>query len=133
MVRFVVLVASVLVSSCATAPTGRDGKALTVLDAGEAPAQPVEAFRLALRTRLKDPDSALVRIVGEPRAVVVNAVPMLTNGGAGWRICAEVNAKNSYGGYVGYKRIYLLWNGGRVLDYLDEEFGQAACRNAEAE
>ena len=44
--------------------------------------------RDALRYRLKDPDSAMVKLVGSPYPMVINKT-MVTNGGAGWRICAE--------------------------------------------
>lgn len=92
----------------------------------------MQVMQAALRPRLKDPDSAQIRLLGTPKAMVIKAVPMMTNGGAGWRICAEVNAKNSYGGYTGYKRIFVLWNDGRVIDYLDDDFGEIACRGVES-
>lgn len=31
----------------------------------------------------------------------------------GWVIMFEVNAKNSYGAYVGFRTRYLVWNNGR--------------------
>ena len=85
--------------------------------------------RDALRYRLKDPDSAMVKLVGSPYPMVINKT-MVTNGGAGWWICAEVNAKNSYGGYTGYKHVFIFWRAGEVLDYLDDDMGQIACRGA---
>ena len=103
------------------------GRSLTVEDAGPPPASALQAMQSALRHRLKDPDSAIVNIVGQPKAMVVNQVPMMFNGGAGWGICAEVNAKNSYGGYVGYKRYFILWSNGQVLDFLDE-MADLACQ-----
>lgn len=48
-----------------------------------------------LRNMMKDPDSVIVRnIVARGREDVRNK----------WTICGEYNAKNSYGGYVGYER-----------------------------
>lgn len=126
-----ILASLVCTCGCATHPTDSTGRQLTIEDAGPAPVDPEAAFREVLRYRLKDPDSALVRIIGKPVAMVTRAVIIIpTNGGAGWQICAEVNAKNSYGAYVGYKRIFVLWNAGKAVDYLDGDFGEMACRDA---
>lgn len=121
------------VTGCGTAPTGPSGRPLTIADAGPPPISPLQEMNAALRSRLKDPDSALVRIIGTPKAMVTNQVALVSNGGAGWRICAEVNGKNSYGGYVGYRRIFVLWNSGRILEYMDGDFGELACRGAESD
>jgi hypothetical protein len=51
----------------------------------------------------------------------------------GYWICGEVNAKNSYGGYGGFRRFYALWAGAFVRtddgdsfneSYLEKECGQ---------
>ena len=127
---FITVAAAALIAGCANAPTDTRGRLLTLADVGAPPASPMQVVREALRTHLKDPDSALVRMIGSPTAMVLQKVPMVTTGGAGWRICADVNAKNSYGGYTGYKRVFVLWSGGLVIDYLDDDFGEIACRGA---
>ncbi|MBC7860285.1 MAG: hypothetical protein H7Z39_16250 [Burkholderiaceae bacterium] len=57
-----------------------------------------EKARNAVLAMLKDADSAKFRNV---RSV-----------GDGLFVCGEVNAKNSYGGYVGFKKFYFDWPDG---------------------
>ncbi len=45
---------------------------------------------------LKDPDSAQFRDL------------VARNTGKDYAVCGEINAKNSYGGYVGYRQFYVL-------------------------
>lgn len=124
-----VLFLAALLGGCAAAPTAQDGRKLTVEDAGEPPANVEQAIADAMRYRLKDPDSAKYQVIGKPWRQVTNKT-MITNGGAGWAICFEVNAKNIYGAYTGYTRTYMLWNSGRVVEYLDGDYGEIACKSA---
>ena len=55
-------------------------------------AEPISAAQEAVKKGLKDPDSAKFQNL------------RLTDYGNGKVVCGEVNAKNSYGGYVGHKR-----------------------------
>jgi hypothetical protein len=85
----------------------------------------------AIRRMLKDPDSAQFR----------DSTPFfktLYNYGLGaagsyeplWAICIEVNAKNSYGGYNGFKYWYVKFrNGEAVRDSLGVGEGEYDCRN----
>ncbi len=75
--------------------------------------QPVIAAPVAIKTILaergrlfKDPDSIRDAHVGEPYAC---RTPTIASGGRivnapGSCVCLELNAKNSYGGYVGMRR-----------------------------
>lgn len=74
----------------------------------------------AIRDTLKDPDSAQFRnwtpffktLYNYGLAGAGNAEPL-------WAICAEVNAKNSYGGYAGHRWMYVKFrNGVAVRDSL---------------
>lgn len=132
-IRALAALTGAIVVGCATAPTDSSGRPLTIADAGPPPASPEAAMRAALRQRLKDPDTAMVTMVGKPKPMVVKAMPGYINGGAGWRLCAEVNAKNSYGGYTGYRRIFVLWHEGRVVNFFDGDEGAIACRGVESE
>lgn len=61
-----------------------------IIEHGERKA--MDAAMLAVKNGLKDPDSPIfrnMRTVGTPDGIVV---------------CREYNAKNSYGGYVGFNR-----------------------------
>lgn len=115
-----------ILTGCATAPTGPTGQLQTLADAGPAPADPQKVIAEVLRTRLKDPDSARVQLTKPPRAVVF-AKTAATNGGAGWELCPEVNARNGYGAYTGYKRMFILWRNGHVVDFIDGHLGEAYC------
>ncbi|HJV26854.1 MAG TPA: hypothetical protein VJ673_14290 [Aromatoleum sp.] len=112
---------------CGTAPVGQDGRRLTLADVGPAPQDPMQIVRESLKYRLKDPDSAKVELDRAPRPVVF-AGTIGTNGGAGWELCPQVNAKNGFGAYTGYKRVFILWNSGSVVDFIDDYLGDAYCR-----
>ena len=62
-------------------------------EAGGPHAQLIAQAKAAVTKDLKDPDSALFR----------NLAVYTTSTGA-LAVCGEFNAKNSYGGYVGYKQ-----------------------------
>lgn len=76
-----------LLFSASTALAAPPSKQTKELDAAK-----VIAVKMFVSNSLKDPDSAKFR------AVRVK-----------WdTVCGEVNAKNSYGGYVGYRRFYSI-------------------------
>tara|TARA_B100001123_G_C15074061_1_gene932821 strand:+ start:150 stop:518 length:369 start_codon:yes stop_codon:yes gene_type:complete len=54
--------------------------------------RPDEEMRAAVSSHFKDPESAKFRIIKKTRQI----------------ICGEVNAKNSYGAYEGYKRFVYI-------------------------
>jgi hypothetical protein len=60
----------------------------------------------AIKSRLKDPDSAQFRNV------------YFTDASGGPMVCGEVNSKNSYGGYVGFQRFVAS---GDTLAFLEKE------------
>lgn len=70
-----------------------------------------------IANKFKDPDSAHFRNL---KVVQVNS-PALK-----WYVCGEVNAKNGFGGYVGYERFYGLVEGQEVkyeqLEKVAEKF-----------
>jgi hypothetical protein len=79
---------------------------MTVLAGAQPSASEAERVVLEhLRETLKDPDSLKqFRIRSGPKYITWYR-GLLTGGGhaAGWLVCFEYNAKNSYGGYVGLK------------------------------
>ena len=62
----------------------------------------VDKSKQIIADRLKDPDSA--KFTG---------MVFSTVGGGPWALCGSVNAKNSYGGYVGKKQFFVYWGGGK--------------------
>lgn len=115
-----------LLSACATTSGGPAGEPLTLADAGPAPRDALAAAKTALRDVLKDPESARVELIRPARPIVL-ARSMFSEGGAGWEICVSVNAKNSFGAYVGYKPYFILWHATGVKEIKGQDLGFGYC------
>jgi hypothetical protein len=81
-------------------------------------ADELAAVRHAVADRLKDPDSAQIRNV------------MVSPDGENLTVCGEVNAKNAYGGYVGFRKflgmLILRANKGPMAIIVGIDSGNAA-------
>lgn len=119
-------------AGCATHPVGPDGRPQTLQDAGPPPSDQMAAVRDVLKYRLRDFDSAKIELDRAPRRVVMPTW-LEHPGGAGWELCPNVNAKNVYGGYVGYKRVLILWKNGAAVDVFDGDHGDFLCRDMHAD
>ena len=75
----------------------------------------VTAFAKAARPKflasLKDPEAAKLRNV-----FVSESKPLDGGKGGSLILCGEVNGKNSYGGYVGFRRFYSTGGATHVID-----------------
>lgn len=97
-------------SACASGPTAEE---LAAADYGESPGDAGRGLiRLALERWLRDPYSAEIR-TGQPhkawwRESGFSPVEF------GWRIYAEVNAKNAFGAYTGVQTYAFYFKHGRV-------------------
>lgn len=62
-------------------------------------------------TNLKDPESARYGRISKPRReyMIASLKPFY-----GYSVCADINAKNSYGGYTGSKTFWFLIRDGRI-------------------
>lgn len=86
---------------------------------------PPKNYEAAIRAHfdqvLKDPESVRFRFNSPPRRAYVNAG--LIYGGdvqwLGYMMDIEVNAKNSYGGYVGFKPYMVFFDGESVRRVID--------------
>ena len=58
----------------------------------------------------KDPDSVRIRLTNEEPVRMQTFDPRMD----GWAVAIKVNAKNSYGGYVGYKRRLVPFKNGKA-------------------
>ncbi|MGM1347646.1 hypothetical protein [Serratia liquefaciens] len=85
---------------------------LETADVGAAPKNYKEAVEEAIRGQLKDPDSAKFSGMTTPRKEV-----MVENRDFvyGYSTCVFVNAKNSYGGYVGKQLYWVFLRDNQVL------------------
>lgn len=116
--------ASVLVclcaASCATVVSyGVPG------DFGAEPADYASAVHTYFQQALKDPESAQFRQIGEPHQGDLEHWMGLVNGGMktnyGWIVDVTVNAKNSYGAYVGYRTYSFLFRGESIVDVIEPQ------------
>lgn len=127
LIRSLLPLAAASVLGCAS-PAGGDS------DYGPKPTDPGRIMQDYLRAQLKDPFSAQV----EMRAVgrITTRSSLLTPTTYAWGICADVNAKNSFGGYTGFKPVVVIWRSGVGIveaygsnSAIDETVARAACRH----
>lgn len=101
----ILVVCAALVGCAATRPPE-----FAVLSESDYGPEPVDARALVadhLKTYLKDPYSAQIEVLATGKVMVGGS--LLTAANYGWGICATVNAKNSYGAYVGFRKHALIW------------------------
>lgn len=107
------LFAMLLLSGCMTTPSTTQ---LSNANYGQLPSNYKENIQNAIIGGLKDPDSAKFKF-GEPRkAYLQGGLPDDFKMYYGWAVPVSVNAKNSYGGYVGYKTMYYMYSNGQLFD-----------------
>lgn len=108
--------AMALVSGCASLPTPEE---LSTADYGNdmTPEQCTAAVERTLSGTLKDPSSAQFRhspcIHGAMNSVPIMGLPVAY----GWLQQGQLNAKNSYGGYVGFRQYIAIIRNGAVIRY----------------
>lgn len=95
---------------------------------GEPPVEYVKTIRTHLENTLKDPFSAQYKdfstpthgsfskhdIIQSPTLINVNGYDRVTNI-HGWRVTVDVNAKNSYGAYVGWKTYTFIFRNEKII------------------
>jgi len=106
-----------LFSGCAihTPPTQ------AVIDAADHGIEPSEdevkkLVNVYLEATLKDFESARIKNIKKEKGY--RMLSSIANGSAhefGWFVTFEVNAKNSYGGYVGYKPYSIVIRNGKII------------------
>jgi len=99
-------------------------------DYGKRPANYVNIIKRHLEEKLKDPWSARYKNFTIPEkhwiAIDVGQDKVIL---WGWRVCVEVNAKNSFGGYIGFRRYYFLMKNDLVLSASLASMSKLALRN----
>jgi hypothetical protein len=110
-----ILVVTLLVAS--TLAAARDDTAIVAKADDEAV---IAAAKVVVASGLKDPDSAQFRNI------------FVRQGKTKRAICGEVNAKNSYGGYIGYRTFTVLEGDTRALikqgDEVMDPFIDSVCK-----
>lgn len=116
-------VAVVSLTACMTVPSDFNGADLALADYG-APIDQPNAMTIAaqfMATHLKDPMSAQWQCSDVAQQYVSNG--RLRGGGTlyGWGLQCSINAKNSFGGYVGARQHQFLFRDGRLVAVFGEE------------
>lgn len=100
------ILAAILTACSTMAPTEQ----VEAIDYGPPPTNYEARVKTLISLSLKDPDSAQFKF-SEPFKGYTRKAP-LSGGGiktAGWIVRVFVNAKNSYGGYVGFREYQFLF------------------------
>lgn len=107
-----------LLSGCVSAPTQQD---IQSADYGAAADQGVaeNAAKSFFNTRLKDPESARYSFSSIYKGYIPGSRIQGRNLEAGYLLDVNVNAKNSYGGYVGAKPYKVLIRNGQVVQVME--------------
>ena len=97
-----------LLVGCAT-PTQQE---VAVADYGSYPTDFETIIKSHMQATLKDPESARYQFLNSPKS------GWSSFGGVkyGYVVCAYINAKNSYGGYVGNRMSYFMIKNRRLID-----------------
>ncbi len=106
MLHALLLGAAASLAGCA-APTP------TASNAGPRPPDPRRLVQDFLRGQLKDPYSAQIEMRSMNPTTAKG--PLFGPPVYAWGICADVNAKNAYGGYTGFKPVVVVWRADRGL------------------
>jgi hypothetical protein len=114
------LIVATAVAGCATtAPTVAQ---LQTAEYGEPPQTYEGVIHSYFDASLKDPASIQYKDLTAPEKGYTQHDRGLIGGGVkityGWLVKATVNAKNSYGGYVGFRTYTFLFRGDQVVDMI---------------
>lgn len=127
-IRLLLALAAASVLGCASQPGGD-------ADYGPKPSDPARIMQDYLRVSLKDPYSAQVQMRAVGRITGTRA-SLLVPAPYGWGICADVNAKNAFGGYTGFKPVLVIWRSGVGVvegwisnSAIEEAAARAGCRH----
>ncbi|WP_316674889.1 hypothetical protein [uncultured Tolumonas sp.] len=100
--------------ACAQMPTQQE---INLADYGEYPSNSTEIVKTFYSKSLKDPDSAVYKYISPPIKTVLG--DRFQGVKYGYLVCATVNAKNSYGGYVGYHTDGFFIQNNIILNHLE--------------
>lgn len=106
---------SAALAGCVQAPTQAE---IERIDYGPYPTEYEATISAYLRNILKDPESARIEYVFGPSQQWRKTGPIAGNRlTAGYLVCAFINAKNSYGAYVGRRLYWFMLHGGSVIEH----------------
>ena len=101
---------TLFIGGCATPPTQQE---LAAADYGTYPDNFEQIIKNHMTSILKDPDSARFQFLNNPK----KGWNGLGGKKFGYVSCVNINAKNSYGGYVGSRMSYFMIRNGKIIDF----------------
>lgn len=107
---FVAALLSALIAGCASFTP----QELSSFDYGPYPENYKDIIRGYIDARLKDPSSAILEYRAGPGQVWQKG-SIISSKEYGWGVCLWINAKNSYGGYVGRRPYAFLIRNGAIV------------------
>lgn len=107
---FVAVLFSTLVAGCASFTP----EELASLDYGPYPDNYKDIVQRYIDAKLKDPASAVVEYRADPGKIWQKG-SIISSKEYGWGVCLWINAKNSYGGYVGRRPYAFLIRNGTIV------------------
>lgn len=110
----VMMVTILFLTSCASMPTQQE---LASADYGGYPDNYEQIIKTYLEPLLKDPYSAEYRHLKGPEKQWASIV---AQSNYGYGVCYMINAKNSFGGFIGYKTHHFLIHDGVVVQHVYE-------------
>lgn len=130
MKKILILVCLLILSGCASSPP--TAEQLQSAEYGPYPSNWKEQVKERMKIILVDPDSVQYRFnYPEPKKawhdILGDEGMFSTERIYGWRTCFQYNAKNSLGGYVGYKDVFVFFNNGQIALF-NTKYGDVKCR-----
>jgi hypothetical protein len=105
-------IALALLAGCQSQPLSREE--LAALDYGPRPEDYEKIARDYLRTRLVEPDFALIEFKAGPKPLYQKET-VLRDRQHGWAVCVMINDKDRRGGYEGFYPMVLYIREGKVV------------------
>jgi hypothetical protein len=116
--RSATLIACLVVAGCVTAPIAPTAAQYQTADFGACPVAYQDAIHRYFDDTLKDPNSVQYREVTAPETGSMQSRSLAAGNKItyGWLVKATINAKNTYGGYVGFRTYSFLFRGEQIVD-----------------
>ena len=117
LVGFAVCLCFIAISCAVPFRGGPSQEELDAADCGPIPVDFEATIKTWMSKNLKDPFSAQIDEIGKPaKGWWGNTGALLVSRDInfGWCVSAKINAKNSYGGYVGWRRYDFYFRNGEI-------------------
>jgi hypothetical protein len=108
----------IIAAACAIPFRGGPNKEeMDAADFGLAPTDYEVAIKKWMKDNLRDPLSAQIDEIGQPEKSwwgQLGGLAAARDIRYGWVVMAKINAKNAYGGYIGFKKYWFYFRDGEI-------------------